>query len=192
MFCSHCGAKIPDDARFCSSCGAKLDAVKAPVQPDPRAKELLDRGMQLKNGGRGGEALTLFAQAADLGDAEASYQAGICCLSAEPADMERGMGYLYRAASKNHADARKSYLDSLWSLYEEAIKTQTYAPILPYLQKAAELGDAGAQAKLAAFYMGAQGCLEKDLRAARYWAERSAAQGDADGAVVLKALNNLS
>ncbi len=26
MFCSHCGAKLPDDAKFCHACGARVDA----------------------------------------------------------------------------------------------------------------------------------------------------------------------
>ena len=31
MFCSQCGEKNPDDARFCSKCGAALAAAEAPA-----------------------------------------------------------------------------------------------------------------------------------------------------------------
>ncbi len=35
MFCSNCGTKLPDNARFCSSCGQKTEALASPQQtPD--------------------------------------------------------------------------------------------------------------------------------------------------------------
>lgn len=33
MFCSQCGSKLPDGAKFCTSCGAQLAAAQQPQQP---------------------------------------------------------------------------------------------------------------------------------------------------------------
>ena len=33
MFCSNCGAQLPDDSKFCGCCGAQLDVAPAPAQP---------------------------------------------------------------------------------------------------------------------------------------------------------------
>ena len=33
MFCSKCGAQLPDDAKFCDKCGAALHSNAAPVMP---------------------------------------------------------------------------------------------------------------------------------------------------------------
>ncbi len=37
MFCSYCGNKVPDNAKFCNSCGASLvsEPVEAPVYKEP-------------------------------------------------------------------------------------------------------------------------------------------------------------
>jgi len=35
MFCTHCGAQIPDSASFCVGCGAKIGAAGAPPAPAP-------------------------------------------------------------------------------------------------------------------------------------------------------------
>ncbi len=35
MFCSQCGEKNPDNAKFCSKCGAALKAAAAPAKPAP-------------------------------------------------------------------------------------------------------------------------------------------------------------
>ncbi|UCD22661.1 MAG: zinc-ribbon domain-containing protein [Chloroflexota bacterium] len=32
MFCSHCGAENPDDAKFCSKCGNRLGAAATPTE----------------------------------------------------------------------------------------------------------------------------------------------------------------
>ena len=33
MFCTHCGAKVPDDALFCSACGSNLNGSQEAVAP---------------------------------------------------------------------------------------------------------------------------------------------------------------
>ncbi len=35
MFCTNCGAKLSDDAKFCLNCGAKIDAPAPAVEPVP-------------------------------------------------------------------------------------------------------------------------------------------------------------
>jgi hypothetical protein len=37
MFCTQCGHKLPDDARFCSGCGARLATEEAPAAPQAPA-----------------------------------------------------------------------------------------------------------------------------------------------------------
>lgn len=37
MYCSKCGAKAADDAKFCNECGAKLGSPASPVTPPPAA-----------------------------------------------------------------------------------------------------------------------------------------------------------
>ena len=37
MHCVHCGAEIPDYAKFCTSCGERVQA--APVEPSPVVDE---------------------------------------------------------------------------------------------------------------------------------------------------------
>ena len=36
-FCTRCGARLPDGARFCTNCGAPLQQAAAPQQPPPQA-----------------------------------------------------------------------------------------------------------------------------------------------------------
>lgn len=153
---------------------------EAPAQNDRQAEQLLAEAQQLRDPGK---AFPLYEQAAKLGNAEAAYWVGMMYIAGTgvQGDAYKGLTFLYEAASKNHAQAWKLYLDYLWALYNEAVKTKNYGPVIPYIQKAAELGDAEAQAKLSALYWQGAGNLKEDRQAALYWAQKSAAQGNRNG-----------
>ena len=47
-FCTNCGAKLPDDAKFCSRCGAKVNTPPTPPPPAPPVQtkpQALDRSV---------------------------------------------------------------------------------------------------------------------------------------------------
>lgn len=44
MFCTECGAGLPDGAKFCTSCGARLDGAQPAPAPDPSPQPARKRG----------------------------------------------------------------------------------------------------------------------------------------------------
>lgn len=44
MFCTNCGASLPDGAKFCTSCGAQLDGAQPASDPQPASKGRRRRG----------------------------------------------------------------------------------------------------------------------------------------------------
>ena len=45
MFCSHCGAENPDDARFCSKCGNRVGAAATPTEDGTKAEAESSTGL---------------------------------------------------------------------------------------------------------------------------------------------------
>lgn len=43
MFCSNCGAKLDDNAKFCSGCGTAVGGAAVPQTPEPEAEYEIDR-----------------------------------------------------------------------------------------------------------------------------------------------------
>ena len=41
MFCKHCGAQVPDDAKFCIHCGKQLEGSPAHIQVQGNSKECI-------------------------------------------------------------------------------------------------------------------------------------------------------
>lgn len=65
MFCTQCGAKLPDDARFCTNCGASV-ASKAPAPAETQAAEPVPAQAPAVNPGE--TVVTLDAVDADPGE----------------------------------------------------------------------------------------------------------------------------
>ena len=45
MFCSHCGAENPDDARFCSKCGNRVGAAATPTEDAAKSEAESSTGL---------------------------------------------------------------------------------------------------------------------------------------------------
>jgi len=45
MFCSHCGAENPDDARFCSKCGNRVGAAATPTEDGTKSEAESSTGL---------------------------------------------------------------------------------------------------------------------------------------------------
>jgi len=45
MFCSHCGAENPDDARFCSKCGNRVGAAATPTEDGAKSEAESSTGL---------------------------------------------------------------------------------------------------------------------------------------------------
>ena len=45
MFCSHCGAENPDDAKFCSKCGNRLGAAATPTEDAAKSEAESSTGL---------------------------------------------------------------------------------------------------------------------------------------------------
>ena len=142
----------------------------------------LDDALQALKSGDDGRAKQLFAAAAAEGNHQAEAFLGRMAEKGQggPADQVQADEWYLKAAKGGHRGAQ-SILGS------RLMAQKRYVEASIWFKQAAEQDDPFAQAMLGSLYESGSG-VSADLRAARHWYRKAAAQGNADAANRLRAL----
>jgi len=153
---------------------ADLKTTTAPVNQD--VADMLKKARQLVKQGQVVKALPLYLQAAEQGDADAQFQAGMIYAMGKgiAEDDKQAADWLGKAAGQGHRKAQTK-LGFMYATGKGV--AQNYNTAVDWFYKAAEQGDATAQYNLALMYASGQGAA-KDNSLAFSWYNKAAAQGD--------------
>jgi uncharacterized protein len=149
------------------------------VAVDVAAAGSYEDGLAADRRGEHLEALHLFREAADRGDAQAQFNLGRMFSHGEgvPVDYGAALSWYRKAASQGNAGAQFS-LGLMYQLGQGV--PRDIAEAMGWYLKAAQQGYASAQVNLAAIYSKGSDAPENDAAAAM-WYRKAAEQGDAEG-----------
>lgn len=138
------------------------------------AQEHYEKGLAYDREKNYEQAYLQFSAAAELGHAGAQVRVGKYCLEEARRKEAQAFGWLRKAVEQDPDSAAANYLLSgCYERGEGTVKNDLAA--LQYLLRAAELGDAGAQARLGERYLEGDGVME-DMEEARQWLQKAVEQ----------------
>jgi len=154
---------------------ADLKTTTAPVNQD--VADMLKKAKQLVKQGQVVKALPLYLQAAEQGDADAQFQAGMIYAMGQgiAEDDKQAADWFGKAAKQGHGEAQTK-LGFMYATGKGV--AQNFSSAIDWFYKAAEQGDPTAQYNLGLIYAEGQG-VAKDMSLAFSWYSKAAVQGDA-------------
>ncbi len=158
---------------------AEAPIPNVPVQPHAGASPA--EAKALFNQERYADAIPLFRQSAEAGNAEAMFYMGLFYLNGWGAsqDFARARSWFEKAAAGREARA----MTNLGYLHEQGLGgfPQDAGAAVTWYRKAADAGDARGMANLGFMYESGRGGLPKDVGEAVKWYRKAADAGDAHG-----------
>jgi len=144
---------------------------------DRDIEEILKKAKQTFNQGQVVEALSLYLQAAEQGNAKAQFQVGLIYANGQGVakDEQQAVDWFGKAAKQGHREAQTK-LGFMYATGKGV--AQNYSSAVYWCYKAAEQGDTIAQYNLGLMYAKGQG-VAQDRSLALSWYGKAAAQGDA-------------